>query len=145
MNLDLNGTQPVRVYGLHSQLVVTTALILTFSPVEKGQRLHASLYAVVRRANPVACALWFRGSMRDSSGNSLPPPTLRFGAASPAGCVEAQRRRTRRGRNGFRCSREPRVRMAENCATIHRRNLPKPGYDLSCAGWDGQHDFGRLA
>jgi hypothetical protein len=32
MNLDFNGTQPVLVYGLHSQLVVTTALILTFSP-----------------------------------------------------------------------------------------------------------------
>jgi hypothetical protein len=47
-----------------------------------------------------------------------PPPTLRFGAASPAGCVEAQRRRTRRGRNGFRCSHEPRVRMAENSAKV---------------------------
>ena len=44
--------------------MVTTALILTFSPGEKGQRLQASLYAVVYRANPVAYALWFRGSMR---------------------------------------------------------------------------------
>jgi hypothetical protein len=61
MNLDFNGTQPVLVYGLHSQLVVTTALILTFSPAEKGQRLQASLYAVVRRANPVAGAWWFKG------------------------------------------------------------------------------------
>ena len=49
------------VYGIHSQLVVTTALILTFSPVEKGQRLHASLDAVVRRANPVAGAFRLRG------------------------------------------------------------------------------------
>ena len=65
MNLDFNGTQPVLVYGLHSQLVVTTALILTFSPAEKGQRLQACLYAVVRRANPVAGAWWFRGSMRE--------------------------------------------------------------------------------
>jgi hypothetical protein len=61
MNLDFNGTQPVLVYGLHSQLVVTTALILTFSPAEKGQRLQASLDAVVRWANPVAGAWWFRG------------------------------------------------------------------------------------
>ena len=34
------------------KLVVTTALILTFSPGEKGQRLHASLYAIMRHANP---------------------------------------------------------------------------------------------
>jgi hypothetical protein len=61
MNLDFMVVQTVLVYGLHSQLVVTTALILTFSPEEKGQRLHASLHAVVRRANPVAFALWFRG------------------------------------------------------------------------------------
>ena len=61
MNLDFKGTQPVLVYGLHSQLVVTTALILTFSPAEKGQRLQASLDAVVRWANPVAGAWWFRG------------------------------------------------------------------------------------
>ena len=44
--------KPVLVQGLHSKLVVTTALILTFSPGEKGQRLHASLYAIMRRANP---------------------------------------------------------------------------------------------
>ena len=69
MNLDFNGTQPVLVYGLHSQLVVTTALILTFFPLEKGQRLHASLYAVVRRANPVAGAWWLRGSMREFAGD----------------------------------------------------------------------------
>ena len=31
-NLDFNTTQPVLVYWFHSQLVVTTALILTFSP-----------------------------------------------------------------------------------------------------------------
>ena len=68
MNLDFNGTQPVLVYGLHSQLVVTTALILTFSPAEKGQRLQACLYAVVRRANPVAGAWWFRGSRREFVG-----------------------------------------------------------------------------
>ena len=60
MNLDFNGTQSVLVYGLHLQLVVTTALILTFSPGEKGQRLHASLYSIGRRANPVAGAWWFR-------------------------------------------------------------------------------------
>ena len=77
MNLDFNGTQPVLVYGLHSQLVVTTALILTFSPGEKGQRLQASLYAVVRRANPVAGAWWFRGSRREFIGGNLSP----FGGA----------------------------------------------------------------
>ena len=53
MKLDFNGTQAALVYRLHSQLVVTTALILTFSPGEKGQRLQASLYAVVHCANPV--------------------------------------------------------------------------------------------
>ena len=73
MNLDFNGTPPVLMYGLHSQLVVTTALILTFSPGEKGQRLHASLYALVRRANPVAGAMWFRGSMREFVWGNLPP------------------------------------------------------------------------
>jgi hypothetical protein len=51
--------------------VVTTALILTFSPAEKGQRLHASLYAVVRRANPVAGAWSFRGSRRESVEGNL--------------------------------------------------------------------------
>jgi hypothetical protein len=76
MNLDFNGTQPVLVYGLHSQLVVMTALILTF-PLEKGQRLHASLYVVVRRANPVACASWFRGSRREFIGGNFTP----FGGA----------------------------------------------------------------
>jgi hypothetical protein len=101
MNLDFNGTQPVLVYGLHSQLVVTTALILTFSPGEKGQRLQASLYAVVRQANPVACALWFRGSRRELFRGNLSP---------------------RRGRNGFRCSYESHVRMAENSA---KAQLPK--------------------
>ena len=35
MNLDFNGTQSVLGYWLHLQLVVTTALILTFA--EKGQ------------------------------------------------------------------------------------------------------------
>jgi hypothetical protein len=54
MNLDFNWTQPVPAHRLYSQLVVTTALILTFSPGEKGQRLDASLYAVMRCANPVA-------------------------------------------------------------------------------------------
>jgi hypothetical protein len=53
--------------------VVTPALILTFSLGEKGQRLDASLYAVVRRANPVACAWWFRGSMREFVGGNLSP------------------------------------------------------------------------
>ena len=71
MNLDFNGTQPVLVYWIHSQLVVTTALILTFSPGEKGQRLQASLYPVVRRANPVAGAWWFRGSRREFVGTNL--------------------------------------------------------------------------
>jgi hypothetical protein len=61
------------VYWIHSQLVVSTALILTFSPVEKGQRLHAALYAVVRRANPVADTWWFRGSMREFLRGILPP------------------------------------------------------------------------
>jgi hypothetical protein len=51
---------------------VTTALILTFPPGEKGQRLHASLYAVVRRANPVEGARWFRGSMREFFGEFSP-------------------------------------------------------------------------
>ena len=61
------------VYFIHSQLVVTTALILTFSPGEKGQRLQASLYAVVRRANPVACALGFMASMRELFRGILSP------------------------------------------------------------------------
>ena len=56
MNRDFNGMQPVLVSEPHSKLVVTLALILTFSPQEKGQRLHASLYAVVRRVNPIAGA-----------------------------------------------------------------------------------------
>jgi len=60
-NPDFNGTQSVLVYFPHLQLVVTLALILTFSPGEKGQRLHGSLYAVVCRANPAAGAWWFRG------------------------------------------------------------------------------------
>jgi hypothetical protein len=45
-----------RISQIDAKLVVTTALILTFSPGEKGQRLQASLYAVVRQANPVAGA-----------------------------------------------------------------------------------------
>jgi hypothetical protein len=73
MNVDFNGMQPVRVCWLHSQLVVTTALILTFSPEEKGQRLQASLYAVVCRANPVAGAWSFRGSRREFVGGILSP------------------------------------------------------------------------
>jgi hypothetical protein len=72
MNLDFMVVQTVLVYGLHSQLVVTTALILTFSPEEKGQRLHASLHAVVRRANPVAGDWWFRGSRREFFGEISP-------------------------------------------------------------------------
>jgi hypothetical protein len=48
----------------------TLALILTFSPGEKGQRLHASLYVVVHRANPVPGAWWFRGSMRKFVGGN---------------------------------------------------------------------------
>ena len=64
MNLEFNCAEPVLVDKLYSQLVVTTALIPTFSPGEKGQRLHAPLYAVVRRANPVEGAFWFRGSVR---------------------------------------------------------------------------------
>jgi hypothetical protein len=59
-------------------VVVTTALILTFSPEEKGQRLQASLYAVVRRANPVAGAWWFRGSMREFFGEFSPRQKSRF-------------------------------------------------------------------
>ena len=55
------------------KLVVTTALILTFSAGEKGQRLQASLYAVVRRANPVACALGFMASMRELFREILSP------------------------------------------------------------------------
>jgi len=73
MNLDFNGTQPVLVYKPNSQFVVTLALILTFSPGEKGQRLQASLYAVVRRPNPVAGAWWFRGSRRELVGGILSP------------------------------------------------------------------------
>jgi hypothetical protein len=73
MNLDFNGTQPVLMYWLHWQLVVTTALILTFSPEEKGQQLHASLYVIVRRANPVAGGWWFRGSRRKFVGENLSP------------------------------------------------------------------------
>jgi hypothetical protein len=73
MNLDFNGTQPVLVYEPHSQLVVTLALIPAFSPGEKGQRLHASLYTIVRRANPVVGALWFRGSRRELCRGNLSP------------------------------------------------------------------------
>jgi hypothetical protein len=36
MNLDFNWTQPLLIYKTYSWLVVTTALILTFSPGEKG-------------------------------------------------------------------------------------------------------------
>ncbi len=53
MSLDLNRDTFGVVYFALSELVVTTAFILTFSPAEKGQRLQASLYAVVRRANTV--------------------------------------------------------------------------------------------
>jgi hypothetical protein len=59
------------VYHIHSQLVVTTALILTFSPGAKGQRLHAPLYVVVRRANPIACTLTFRGSRRSRASDPI--------------------------------------------------------------------------
>ena len=48
----------------------TPALILAFSPGEKGQRLYASLYAVGRRANPGVGILWFRGSMRELVGRN---------------------------------------------------------------------------
>ena len=70
MNRDFNGMQPVLVSEPHSKLVVTLALILTFSPQEKGQRLHASLYVVVHRANPVPGAWWFRGSRRKFVGGN---------------------------------------------------------------------------
>jgi len=59
MNLDFNWTQPCNVQVLfivsdndrpHSNLL----------PPEKGQRWYASLYAVVRRANPVAGLLEMR-------------------------------------------------------------------------------------
>jgi hypothetical protein len=89
MNLDFNGTQPVLVYKPHSQFIVTLALILTFSPGEKGQRLQASLYAVGRRANPVAGAWWFRGSRRE----------LLRGILSPFG-GERESDKLRRYRNG---------------------------------------------
>jgi len=52
---------------------LTTALILTFSPGEKGQRLLVSLCAVGRRANPAASAWWFRGSRREFVGRNLFP------------------------------------------------------------------------
>jgi hypothetical protein len=61
MNLDFNGTQPVLVYESQSKLVITLALILTFSPGEKGQRSQASLSMVVRRANPVTGSLVVQG------------------------------------------------------------------------------------
>jgi len=63
MNLDFNGTQPVSIRA--SFTVSGNDRPHPDLPEEKGQRLHVSLYAVVRLANPVACALWFRGSMRD--------------------------------------------------------------------------------
>ena len=69
-------TLVVKLYSKLAHLVVTTALILTFSPVEKGQRLHAPLYAIVRRANPVAGAFWFRGSMRELAGGKSHPDPL---------------------------------------------------------------------
>jgi hypothetical protein len=47
-------------------------------PGEKGQRLHASLYTVVRRANPVAGAWWFRGSMRELFRGNLSPKRRRI-------------------------------------------------------------------
>ena len=49
MNLDFNGMQAVLVYGLHSRLVVTTALILTFSPRRRDNdcmRLFTRLHVV---------------------------------------------------------------------------------------------------
>ena len=64
MNFNFNGTQPISVRASftvsgndrpHPDLL----------PLEKGQRLQASLYAVVRRANPVAGACWFRGSRHE--------------------------------------------------------------------------------
>jgi hypothetical protein len=58
VSLDLNGDTFGVVYFALSELVVTTAFILTFSPAEKGKRLQASLYAVVRRANPVSNSLY---------------------------------------------------------------------------------------
>jgi hypothetical protein len=53
------------VHFTHSHLVVTAALILTFSPGEKGQRLQSSFHAVACRGNPVKGASGFMGSMRD--------------------------------------------------------------------------------
>jgi hypothetical protein len=93
MNLDFNWMQPVLVYKPHWKLVITLALILTFSPGEKGQRLYASFYAVVRRANPVAGAWWFMGSMRELFRGNLSP----FGGEreSDANCA------TTPGNSGF--------------------------------------------
>src|ERR1700679_3550939 len=73
MNLDFNGPQPV--------LSVRASFAVSGNdrphpdlPLEKGQRLQASLYTVVRRANPVADAWWFRGSGRELAGGNLSPP-----------------------------------------------------------------------
>ena len=71
------------IIAILSFIVLTTALILTFSPAEKGQRLNASLYAVVCRANPVAGAWWFRGSRREFVGGNLSPPKNQVSPAPP--------------------------------------------------------------
>ena len=72
MNSQIVGDRlPVSGLKLQWQLVLTTALILTFSPKEKGQRLYAPLYTIMCRANPVAGAFWFGSAMRELVGGNL--------------------------------------------------------------------------
>jgi hypothetical protein len=82
MNLDFNGTRLVPMHMLHSELVVTTALILTFSP----WRRDSDCMRLFMRW----CVGRIQSRMLGGSGGSMREI---FGEISP-----------RRGRNGFRCS-----------------------------------------
>jgi hypothetical protein len=105
-----------RCLRLKAKLVVTTALILTFSPKEKGQRLYASLLrsCVVRIQSRVF--FWF-SSMRELVGGNLTP------ALSPF-CYRETR--------GVRHARFPESRhlplVAADQHSVKRR--PLPGYLL---------------
>jgi hypothetical protein len=88
MNLHFNWARLVPVYRIYSQLVVTTALILTFSPGRRDgdcMRLFTR-WCVVRIQSWVLFR--FRDSMREFVGGNLTPTLSPF-------CY----RKTRRGRH----------------------------------------------
>jgi hypothetical protein len=64
---------PARIFPGIEEIVEGFDEGVGFYPMAKGQQLHASLYVIVRRANPVAGGWWFRGSRRKFVGENLSP------------------------------------------------------------------------